>query len=665
MDIEYQLLFAVLALQLELIDPIQLADVCAAWAARRDKPLPMILRERGWLSDEDQRDVERLLDRKLRKLGGDARAGLQASIDRKLCDAILELGDAELRRSLDGLLSTDPAPHRSPGPAAEPPPAPPTPTIDYVSSPRRFETIALHGMGGLGLVWRSRDNELNREVALKRLKPDRRIRPESLGRFSREAQITGQLQHPNIVPVYDLGRDPVEHDPFYIMKLVHGRTLHEAIAELQRSAGGGRPDPTRRRRLLGAIVQVAQAVAYAHARGVLHLDLKPDNVVLGDFGEVIVLDWGLARLRSADVEPAVPADPGAPTVEAIVLSGEALAPGTTAGRVQGTREYMAPEQAAGATERFDERTDVFGLGAILFEVLTGRSPRTFDGEQLGVAMERIRTEPIVRPRSIAAHVPAALDDLCARAMADDPALRIPGAGAFVAGLEAWLADEPLIACREIIAGFEKMAVKHPDVFDYREQLARSRANLGLVLDGLGRHGDAEAAYRAAIAEYEAIVAARPLMPNPRADLAATRTHLGRALEVLGRREEAEDARKSALADYMVLAEAHPPSRDYTTGLASVYLTMSLGPPPAVAEVRTPDEPTPSVHPTEETPLHRPVASPFDLLGGHTAESGAVDSDLAATELPPLENRGRLEIRRVLGQGGQFDHLRRPRPRPQP
>ncbi len=351
-------------------------------------------------------------------------------------------------------------------------------------------------------------------------------------------------------------------------------------------------------------------MAYAHARGVLHLDLKPDNIVLGAFGEVIVLDWGLARLSRGEIGDDGPADPHAPTVDVIVLSGEALAPGTTAGRVQGTREYMAPEQAGGAPEQFDERTDVFGLGGILFEVLTGRSPREFDGEPLGVALERIRTEPIRRARSLVDRVPAALDDLCARAMAVEPSLRVPGAAAFVAELETWLADEPLIACREIVAGFEKMAGAHPDVFDYREHLARSRANLGLVLDGLGRHLEAEAAYRAAIAEYEAIVATRPLLPGPRADLAATRTHLGRALVALGRREEAEASRRSALEDYTALAAAHPPAGDYTTGLASVYLTMSLGPPAAARESPDPGEPAPGAVPTEETTIHPAVpASP--------------------------------------------------------
>jgi hypothetical protein len=217
MENERQLLFAVLALQLEFIDPVQMADACAAWAARRDQSVSALLRERGWLSEDDQREVERLLDRRLKKHRGDARAGLRASIDQGACEVILGADDPVLRGLLDGLASTDPPGEKPGGPPTDPAPASIAATIDHVSRPSRFQTIAFHAAGGLGLVWRSRDNELNREVALKRLKPERRGHVEALGQFSREAQITGQLQHPNIVPVYDLGRDPVERDPFYIM----------------------------------------------------------------------------------------------------------------------------------------------------------------------------------------------------------------------------------------------------------------------------------------------------------------------------------------------------------------------------------------------------------------------------------------------------------------
>jgi len=452
------------------------------------------------------------------------------------------------------------------------------------------------------------------------------------------------------VPVYDLGRDPVDHDPFYVMKLVQGRTLYKAIRDHHKFTAPDRPDPSERRRLLGALVQVGHAVAYAHARGVLHLDLKPSNVVLGDFGEVVVLDWGLARLQRGVVEGDGPVDGDAPTLEAIFLSAEARVPGTTAGRVQGTKEYMAPEQAGEATDRIDERADVFGLGAILFEVLTGQPPRQFGDEPLDRTLDRIRTEPSRRPRAVLDYVPSALDDFCGRAMAADPALRIRGAAAFVAELETWLADEPLVDYRAIVAGFDAMVAKHPEVIDYREQLARNRANLGLVLDGLGRHFDAETTYRAAIADYEALVAAQPLLPGPRAGLAATRTHLGRTLRVLGRYDEADATRDAALADYTALAAAHPPARDYTTGLASVYLTLTFPPSPAgpTSPPRT-GEPTSMVTETVE-----PITPPMGLPSPGEGEKEMTETGSLPTEFPGLENRGRLRIQRQLGMGGQSE-----------
>jgi serine/threonine protein kinase len=642
MDIEYNLLYAVLALQLEMIDTAKLADVCAAWAARRDKTIAELLRERGWLSDDDHRAVAGLLDRKLRRHGGDARAGLEESLNADARAALLSTERADLRRSVDGLDAI--GPRSTPLATAETDQARCSPTVDYASPAVRFRSKNLHAEGGLGQVWRARDAELERDVALKRIKPARRGQPEAQGMLRREALITGQLEHPNIVPVYDLGRDPADLDPYYVMKLIRGRPLRDAIRELHAPAGG-QPDPAARRRLLGNLVQVGQAVAYAHARGVLHLDLKPANVVLGDFGEVVVLDWGLARLRRVEaiLDGSNNVDPDLPTTEAIVLAGEALVHQTASGRVQGTMEYMAPEQATGIADSLDERTDVFGLGAILFTILTGRSPRRFeDSETDGQIVHRVRTEPVPNPREVCAEVPLALDTLCARALAHDPIERLPNAVSFVAALEAWLADEPLAAYREIIAGFDAMVRSFPDVIDYREQLARNRANLGLVLDGMGRRAEAEATYRRAIADYEGIVKENPLLPGPRADLAATRTHLHRTLLALGRPADAEASRQAALADYAALAEAHPPARDYTTGLASVYITMYEAPRPA--------EPAPGPQGVPSTAQSGDLPARAASPAASELSPPSVTSESSPGEAQALGDRGRLEVRGTLARG---------------
>jgi serine/threonine-protein kinase len=237
--------------------------------------------------------------------------------------------------------------------------------------------------GGMGAVLLARDPTLNRDLAVKVLMPDLRDRPDLVHRFIEEAQITAQLPHPGIVPVHELGQDE-NGLPFLAMKLVRGQTLAQLLA--QRSSA--REDLPR---FLGIFEQVCQAVAFAHSRRVIHRDLKPGNIMVGRFGEVQVMDWGLAKLMAQARDEArtrgfllpLPttaageiAASGIPTFRSeLRLPGASTARGATeAGTVLGTPAYMPPEQAAGHVERIDERCDVFGLGAILCEILTGCPP---------------------------------------------------------------------------------------------------------------------------------------------------------------------------------------------------------------------------------------------------------------------------------------------------
>src|SRR5262249_30341551 len=160
----------------------------------------------------------------------------------------------------------------------------------------RYTPTKLHATGGMGQVWLARDAALDRDVAFKELRPELVENPQMWRRFLSEARVTGQLEHPGIVPVYELGRQPDRGPPLYTMRFVKGRTFSEAVKAYHAKRKEGKADPLERRALLDAFVAVCQAVAYAHARGVVHRDLKGQNVVLGDFGEVIVLDWGMARV---------------------------------------------------------------------------------------------------------------------------------------------------------------------------------------------------------------------------------------------------------------------------------------------------------------------------------------------------------------------------------
>src|SRR5262245_6739487 len=277
------LLFGVLALQLELIDEGQFAQACAAWAARKDTPLAEVLQNLGWLTGDDRREVERLLERKLRKHGGDARRSLAELADDGVRDVLRSVGDEDVAKSISTL-----------------PPAAGYVLMQTVDQPpeqrSRYTLTRLHGEGGLGQVWVARDNDIERDVAFKQIKPQRAANPDLWRRFLKEAKITGQLEHPNIVPVYELGRNPDNQQPFYTMRLVKGQTLREAIADYHTKCRAGQEDALARPKLLQAFMSVCQAINYAHSHGVIHRDLKPENVILGRFGEVVVLDWGLAKV---------------------------------------------------------------------------------------------------------------------------------------------------------------------------------------------------------------------------------------------------------------------------------------------------------------------------------------------------------------------------------
>jgi serine/threonine-protein kinase len=242
----------------------------------------------------------------------------------------------------------------------------------------RFEVHGEIGRGGMGAVLHGRDPALGRDLALKVLLQGHHGNADTVRRFHEEAQIGGQLQHPGLVPVYELGTDAAGR-PFFAMKLVQGRTLTDLLRARQTPAED-------LPRFLGIFEQVCQAVGYAHARGVIHRDLKPSNVMVGAFGEVQVMDWGLAKVlgpaRAGRLPPETPAAGGT------VRTTRTEADGTESrtGSVLGTPAYMAPEQARGEVDRLDARADVFGLGAILCEILSGQPP--FVGADAGETLGR-------------------------------------------------------------------------------------------------------------------------------------------------------------------------------------------------------------------------------------------------------------------------------------
>jgi Protein kinase domain len=246
------------------------------------------------------------------------------------------------------------------------------PTFPFRPDGPRYEILGEIGRGGVGVVFRSLDVDLGRDVAMKILREEHTQNPDVSRRFVEEARIEGQLQHPGIVPVYDLGLR-ADKRPYFTMKLVTGETFSERLSARKSTSDD-------RRRILSIFEQVCRTMAYAHDRGVVHRDLKPGNILLGSYGEVQVIDWGFAKILAQKEEPTPVAKKSAARIGR-VRSGSGST-GSLAGTVMGTPAYMPPEQAQGKVDKLDERSDVFALGAILCEILTGKPPYTGKGEQV-------------------------------------------------------------------------------------------------------------------------------------------------------------------------------------------------------------------------------------------------------------------------------------------
>lgn len=431
------LLLGVLAYQNAFITRDALIAGMQAWLYDKNRSLADVLHSQGALDAARRSLLEALVRNHLERHDGDPQKSLQALGEAGFVRAELDqLADAELQASIAHL-------------SVARPPRDPDSTVSYsvgesTSRGTRFRILRPHAQGGLGQVSVALDSELGREVALKEIQEIYADNPENRARFLLEAEITGGLEHPGIVPVYGLGADK-EGRPFYAMRLIKGDSLMDAIEKFHGKRDSAAPtgpafDSLEFRSLLRRLIDVCNAMQYAHDRGVLHRDLKPRNIMLGKYGETLIVDWGLAKARGKSEENLGTSE--APLIPTAVSDP----PETVAGAALGTPAYTSPEQAEGRLDQIGPASDVYSLGATLYCILTGQPP--VGGSEKGIILAKVVAGEIIPPRQINPQLGPALEAVCQKAMALRPRDRYASPRDVAQDIEHWLADEPVKAWPE-------------------------------------------------------------------------------------------------------------------------------------------------------------------------------------------------------------------------
>lgn len=401
-------------------------QAAAAWAIDPATSLDARLVEQGALSQQDRELIDRLVKEAIRAHSGDAKATLETFGG---AERVVQTFGAAVSVTKDGV---KPAPPSADATVALVPP----PETGVLETPGRYKLVSEQGRGGYGRVLLVHDQIMARDIALKELIPPSqepvgsdaptpsRESIEAVSRFLQEARITGQLEHPSIVPVYELGHRS-DGALYYTMKLVRGQTLTKEIAN--------RPTLRARLELLPRFLDLCHAIAYAHDRGVIHRDIKPDNVMIGGFGETVVIDWGLAKLKGrADVYAAELKA----TAQALKEGSAGPTAQTLYGTILGTPHFMAPEQARGDIDNVDERSDVYALGAVLYMLLTGKRP--YEKAPLQNVILHINLPPLVPVHELAPDAPPELVTVCSKALQVKQADRYQNAGELALEIQRFL-----------------------------------------------------------------------------------------------------------------------------------------------------------------------------------------------------------------------------------
>jgi serine/threonine-protein kinase len=604
------LLFGILALQIDFIDRDALVVAMNAWVLDKTKPLGQIFVEQGKLTAERLHLLEALVAEHLRVHGDDPQKSLSAlSSVSPVRKDLHQIQDADLQHSLSLAGSAqlfDPEATRSDV----------LRTAEGAPAVVRYRVLRPHAKGGIGEIFIAEDEELHREVALKEIQERHAQDTISRNRFLLEAEITGELEHPGIVPVYGLGKYS-DGRPFYAMRFIRGDNLREAIRHFHEADVPDRDQGERSlslRQLLRRFLDVCNAIAYAHSRGVLHRDLKPGNIMLGKYGETLIIDWGLAK-------PAGRLDPIGTDESTFQPSAGTEFTGTLIGSPIGTPAYMSPEQAAGRLDHLGPASDIYGLGATLYAVLTGRAP--FVEEEANIVLEKVQRGDLAPPRRVKPAVAPALEAICLKAMALRPNARYVSPRALAEDLEHWLADEPVtvyretlparlgrwgrrhrtlaasaavfLACAVVALSVGIIAVKREQEQTQlalvresealeKESQARRQTRQALdemsseVIDEwLGKQQQLEPGHveflKKALNHYEVFAQQSAETEEARAGLAGAFARTGNIRATLGLSTEAETAYQEAITIYDQLASDHPEWPDYRHQLGKSHTKL--------------------------------------------------------------------------------------------
>ncbi len=581
-------LLGLLALRMGMIGQPLYEAALSAVSDGSHRRIADLLTIEGGLSSAELRVVEQALDKLLAQHGNDVRA----------CEAALTAGA--------GPASTRASQHVEKTIIIESRQDPPDSreAVPTARETERFRVLRSYAQGGLGEVFVALDAELEREVALKEIRELFADDPESRVRFVQEARVTGRLEHPGIVPVYGLGRYP-DGRPYYAMRFIGGESLQQAIRRFHEADRDPHRDRTERglalRELLGRFLAVCDTLGYAHSRGVVHRDIKPANIMLGEFGETLVVDWGLAKVLGSAPDSAADSPQSPPVIE----GGSTTQ--TRAGAAIGTPAYMSPEQALGAHDRVGPTADIYSLGVVLYELLTG--VRAFALASPLTVIQAVIAGEIRPPRAVNPQVPPALEAVCLKATSRRPEDRYPTTAALSRDIKAWLADERVEAWREpwtarcgrwmrhhqkLVAGISAavlvavvslslgmaaQAAANRQILAARNRAERTFANLRRASDDFmdvveqhlvrqaDRSPDQQRLLEKGLGMYEQFLVEEPSDVQVREQLASTELRVARIRYRLGQFPEAGKHAATAVEGYAGLSRDRPGGAAYLRGWA--------------------------------------------------------------------------------------------------